>query len=106
MHGARAPMACGKKACARRSLIERAIWKRFLTSNTGRDWAMQSMAATPFEYAVFTLAIDDAQAVNIPIGVALWSTEQQWVDIRIAEPNDKLAGFRPTVQYPFVSLVR
>jgi hypothetical protein len=68
---------------------------------------MQSGAGrSSFNYAVFTFGVDDAGAVNIPIGVALWSSERRSVAVRLVQPNEHLMRFHVQEHYPFVDVVR
>jgi len=43
-----------------------------------------------FKYAVFTLVTDDAGAVTVPVGVALWSTQSPWLRFQMIGENDRL----------------
>jgi hypothetical protein len=68
---------------------------------------MQPAAATSsFSYAVFTFAVDDAGAVNVPVGVALWSSQQRWAKIRLVATDEHLQRFNAEEHYPYVALVR
>ena len=66
---------------------------------------MSSKTAISFSYAVFTFQVDTARAVTVPIGVALWSPEKQWVKVRLVHQDERLKQFNATEHYPFVSLV-
>jgi hypothetical protein len=59
-----------------------------------------------FSYAVFSFSVDEARGTSIPVGVALWSSQREWVDIRLVEEGDKLADFSRLLHYPFVNFVR
>jgi hypothetical protein len=59
-----------------------------------------------FDYSVFTFAVDDTGAINIPIGVALWSPQRRWFGVRLVEQNEKLERFRRSENFTFVELVR
>ncbi len=65
-----------------------------------------AVAGSYFDYAVFTFAVDDSGAINIPIGVALWSTQMQWAKVRLVDPDEKLERFRGSDNYSFVALMR
>lgn len=43
-----------------------------------------------FKYAVFTLATDDAGAVTVPVGVALWSAQLPWLRFEMIGESDRL----------------
>jgi hypothetical protein len=63
-------------------------------------------AKSSFDYSVFTLAIDDAGAVNVPVGVALWSTSMPWVAVRLIKQDEKLDRYKPKIHYPYIQLVQ
>lgn len=43
-----------------------------------------------FKYAVFTLVTDEAGAVTVPVGVALWSTQAPWLRFEMIDQHDRL----------------
>jgi hypothetical protein len=68
---------------------------------------MQPVAdRSSFNYAIFTFDIDEAGAVNVPIGVALWSAQRRWIGLRLAGKDERLARFNSREHYPYVALVR
>jgi hypothetical protein len=67
---------------------------------------MLSKAAISYSYAVLTFQIDDAGAVAVPIGVALWSPERQWAKFRMVEEGERLRQFNSRENYPLVRFVR
>lgn len=60
-------------------------------------------ATSSFDYAVFTFA-DDSGIVTIPVGVALWSPDSQWVGLRFVKESEKLPRFSAD-HFPYISLV-
>lgn len=62
--------------------------------------------ATSFNYALFTFAVDDAAAVNVPVGVALWSPQRPWVGLRFVKPRERLIRFHWHEHYPYVALIQ
>lgn len=49
-----------------------------------------SVERISFKYAVFTLITDDAGAIAVPVGVALWSTQLSWYQFEVVSENDRL----------------
>lgn len=66
---------------------------------------MSSDRAVSYSYAVFTFRVDDGGAITIPIGVALWSPESQWVKVRLVRERERLRQFNDRQYRPFVELV-
>lgn len=67
---------------------------------------MRAEQATSFSYSVFSLVVDDLQERTVPVGVALWSRQCQFVNFRIIDESDKLTGLNSAIHFPFVRLVR
>ncbi len=67
---------------------------------------MSSTDPGSFSYAIFTLSIGDARNRVVPVGVALWSPQRRWVQVKFVEEREKLSGFKQSDHYPFVRLVR
>ena len=67
---------------------------------------MQFAVASACNYAVLTFAVDDAGAIIVPVGIALWSPERHWVGLRLVEKGEQLLQFISQKHYPFVSLVQ
>jgi len=67
---------------------------------------MSSKTAVSFSYSIFTFQVDDGGAVTVPIGVALWSPERQWVKVRLVEEKERLKQFKSQEHFPLANLVR
>ena len=65
---------------------------------------MSPKTAVSFSYAVFSLQVDEAGAVSVPIGVALWSPEKDWVDFRLVGEKERLKQFKSQQDFPFIRL--
>lgn len=65
---------------------------------------MSKGKAISSSYAVFSFQVDEAGAVSVPIGVALWSPEAAWVDFRLVREKERLKLFRSQEYLPFVRL--
>lgn len=57
-------------------------------------------------YAVFSYAADLARGLEIPVGIALWSSSTGFAQIRLVQEGEKLTHFKPASDLPYVSLVR
>jgi hypothetical protein len=67
---------------------------------------MTSRVASSSSYAIFSFVLDPARETTIPVGVALWSPERRWVQVRLMGEKEKLTGFKKAEHFPFVQLVR
>lgn len=56
-------------------------------------------------YAVFSYTIDPARGTEVPIGIALWSKEHRYADVRLIEGDERLNSFRHR-DHPYVDLVK
>ena len=65
---------------------------------------MPPKTAVSFSYAVFSFQVDDAGAIRIPIGVALWSPEKDWAGFRLVGEKERLKQFKSQEHFPFVRL--
>lgn len=65
---------------------------------------MSQGKAISSSYAVFSFQVDEAGAVSVPIGVALWSPEAAWVDFRLVREKERLKLFKAHEYLPFVRL--
>lgn len=65
------------------------------------------MPAKPcsYSYAVFRYTKDPKRDVSIPVGVALWSPEAEWVKTRLIRPTERVPKLNRTEDYPYIDLV-
>lgn len=56
-------------------------------------------------YAVFTHMVDPARGLEVPVGVALWSTDRKSVKLRMLSEDERLSAFRTATDFPFVAHV-
>jgi len=61
-------------------------------------------APSSFSYAVFRFVKDARGDVSVPVGVALWSEEAKWVNVRLVKPTEKLRRLSRTTDYPFINI--
>jgi hypothetical protein len=66
---------------------------------------LPAAAKSSFNYAVFTFAPDEKEVLRIPVGVALWSSQREWVDIRLLHSDERLTRFNSQEHHPYVALV-
>lgn len=64
---------------------------------------MQTVQSS-FSYAVFRFIKDARGDVSIPIGVALWSEDLNWVNVRLVQPGERIRHLSKTNDQPFIGL--
>jgi hypothetical protein len=57
-----------------------------------------------YSYAVFRFVKDARRDISVPIGVALWSEDANWVKVRLVRPNEKVRRVSKTTDYPFINI--
>jgi Protein of unknown function (DUF3037) len=57
-----------------------------------------------FSYAVFRYIKDPQRDLSVPVGVALWSPDAQYVRFRFTEPSDRAKGINKTDDLPHIAV--
>lgn len=57
-----------------------------------------------FSYAVFRYVKDAQRDISIPVGVALWSEDANWMDVRIVQPSERLPRISRRTDAPFIDV--
>lgn len=65
------------------------------------------MPAKPYSYsyAVLRYVKDERRDVSVPVGIALWSPDANWVQTRMLSADERIEAIKPAEDYPFVNLV-
>ncbi|MDR3798809.1 MAG: DUF3037 domain-containing protein [Terracidiphilus sp.] len=61
--------------------------------------------AASFSYAVFRYVKDARRDLTVPVGVALWSDDAQFVRVRLVENEDKTRNINKADDIPYINLV-
>jgi hypothetical protein len=56
-------------------------------------------------YVVFTHMVDPVRGIEVPVGVALWSTDRKGVKVRMLSERERLTSFKMATDFPFVAHV-
>jgi len=63
-----------------------------------------STAQSSFSYAVFRFVKDAKRDISIPVGVALWSEEANWLNVRLVKSNERLPRISRKSDGPFIDV--
>jgi Protein of unknown function (DUF3037) len=63
------------------------------------------MEPSSFSYSVFRYVKDARRDISVPIGVALWSHDAPWVQVRFVSPHEKVSRVSKTSDFPYINLV-
>jgi hypothetical protein len=56
-----------------------------------------------FSYCVLSFTTDEVRGTSVPVGVALWSSGPEWVNVRVAKEEDSIKGLNRNA-YPFLQI--
>jgi hypothetical protein len=63
------------------------------------------MVPSYFSYSVFRYVKDARRDISIPVGVALWSKDASWVQVRFVTPEEKIPRVSRATDFPYINLV-
>lgn len=63
------------------------------------------MEPSSFSYSVFRYVKDARRDISVPVGVALWSENASWVQVRFMTPEEKIPRVSRTTDFPYIKLV-
>src|ERR1700683_5538943 len=63
------------------------------------------MGPSSFSYSVFRYIKDARRDISVPVGVALWSHDAPWVQIRFVSAHEKVARVSKVSDFPYIELV-
>src|SRR5258707_10896386 len=63
------------------------------------------MERSSFSYSVFRYVKDSRRDISVPVGVALWSHDAPWAQVRFVSSHEKVSRVSKASDFPYINLV-